>query len=353
LLGLLVWLGLAPLGRAQKPPRLLPVPKPVPLWKDLKATEIDLMAMSSDGRLVAIVHRYSGSKPLALYDRVTGKKIRHFDNRYLIGSTYALHFTPDGKHVVLGCGREANPRIDEARVYEVSTGHLLRIIAFRQGQLAWQGRMAVSNKLVMVAGENELGGGYELTTGKELKGFTGQERAQCLSLSADGAWLLVGGKTDPLLLWDVGKRQFVNPLLGKGEQIAAVAFSGDGIWCASLSRRGRLCVFDRKTRKELANTDGFMSAGATAKLMFTADGQTVVATGYCYPDGVRFWDWKSGGGVRGGDPKKKVPGGVRLQAKVIDEASLASDGTLLTRGSGGVLMWKVESAKSAAQQPRK
>jgi hypothetical protein len=47
MLSLLVLLDLAPVVVAGKPVRLLPAPKPVPLWKDLKADHGDWGATSA------------------------------------------------------------------------------------------------------------------------------------------------------------------------------------------------------------------------------------------------------------------------------------------------------------------
>ncbi len=320
-----------------------PFPQAIAL-KGLKNTGTTRAALSPDGQVIAVLHDQGGPPPLVLYDRATGKKIRRFDKNRPTGGFNVLLFTPNGKHLVtMGC-RSLAPRTDEAYVWEVATGKQLRVIPLqqRQGVDATSFQVAVSDNLLVVYAQDDLAAVYSLAAGKEVPGFTGKQRVSRMTLSRDGAWLLVLGTDKSLTVWDVAKRKLVQTLPRHDRHVLAVAISADGAWCATAAADRSLRIFDRKTGKEKARVAGmlFPSGG----LLFTPDGKTLVAFGTGYPRGLHVWDWQRSKELRGGDPRamwrvERRRLGKNPEGQDTDQASMASDATLLTSGSEGLLLW--------------
>ena len=284
-----------------KPPAKPPFPAPR-VW-EAHRDGVYTASVSPDGKLVA-VGGWMRAKPrgnwVVVYDRATGKE------RYRLPGLYSstaspghFGFTPDGKRIVTFARTPDNGRTEvlEARVADSVTGKPIRTIRLREGQyILGHDRYAVSDKVLVVAGTNEVATVYDLATGKERGNLPGSVRLERIALSRDGRWLVGIIDNSKAYVWDVDKRTFFVALHGYALQIQAVAISADGASCA-FAAGGELCVIDRASGTVKARCEMVLLA---ARLRFTADGKTVVAGGIGPDHGLAFWDWRTSKEIRGG-----------------------------------------------------
>ena len=307
------------------------------------------MAISPDGAIIATATLFGGNA-ITLEDRKTGKTIRRFS-----AGMDLLLFTPDGKRLLTHQGR-AKPQggLDryEVFVHDIKTGKLVSTFPILPREGLYINQYAVSNKLLVVGSENEVGRVYELESGKTLGAFPGQHRAKAIALSQDGKWLLTAGKDDTLCVWDVGKHELLHKLCDHATKIKAIAISNDGAWCASLTQGNRVWVFDRAKGSECAKTKSRFYPGHEKTLLFTPDGITLIATGEGENHGLFVWDWRKCREMRGGYPRDALlfmtedPPDKKWHVDSIEKASIATqEGTLLTEGPVGLHLWNLKPPK--------
>jgi WD40 repeat protein len=281
-------------------------------------TQIESMAVSADGRLVAVVGgwrsfsparvfdltdgrcRYSlphergwnieavgvspdgktlatkDSKFLYFHDAATGKELRKL--KYLPDSggsravTDWLTFTPDGKQLA------ATLMGDAVQLIDVETAKVIR--TFERGWAASACVFSPDGKLMATAGYEKEKDVYcarlwEVGTGKHLRYFpagnspAGNGRKRALAFSPDGATLAGGGWGDARLrLWEVvtGKERTVFPRVA--EPIQGVAFAPDGKTVAVAA--DRIYLYDPATAKERQRIDR-----RARRLAFSRDGSVL------------------------------------------------------------------------------
>lgn len=113
------------------------------------------------------------------------------------------------------------------------------------------------------------------SVGRVLRGPSGQLHA--MAFSPDGSTLATGGDDRVVRLWDVATGQERTRLLGHTEKVYAVAFSPDGLRLASGGPDGTVRLWDLTTGRELLVLDG--PAGGIRCLDFSPDGAVLAAGG--------------------------------------------------------------------------
>jgi WD40 repeat protein len=275
---LLAW-GTAALAADPFPAPSLPEP-----WKENPRDDV---VLSPDGKLIAYTGPGSPRSSYAVFliDRKTDREVRRIHPP--AAPSVLLAFTPDEKRLLVGVLWEANPRgfpgvQNAVQVADVKTGELLHRFKLQVNQGKGQGvdRQAlygISDRMLVVAGDEEVATVYDLTTGKDLGDLPGKHRAKAVALTRDGLWFVTAGKDDVLCLWDVKRRALVKQLTPAARPIDALTASTDGKWFATLERDGRLRVFDREKFAEVANAPTMLLPRNLGGLRFTPDGRTLIA----------------------------------------------------------------------------
>jgi WD40 repeat protein len=218
-------------------------------------------------------------------------------------------------------------------------------------------RYGVSDKVLVVAGEDEAATVYDLQTGKALGDLPGRHRFRSLALSADGRWLLTVGHDEKVCVWDVGKRRLECELYDhSADPVKGLAISADGAWCATLTTR-RVWVFDRAKRAEAARALTMFSWRGGDGLTFTPDGKTIVAYGQGARHGLFVWDWQKSGQPRGGYPegwprKAHLEPERKLDPGWAGEVTVGPDGVFLARRGHDLHLWDLKPPVSAEPPAR-
>jgi len=184
---------------------------------------VSALAFAEGGKSVVVA--YSGADKVVVYDTEQLKAIRTIS----IGTRWVTAFTPDGRWAVVGGSG--------LRVFDVMNSRLHRVLGYEGGKLH--------------AGVLAEGGGAEQAQ------IEAGVLYHSVAISADGRYILAGGKDGKARLWEVGRSRLIREFVGTGvpEPIENVAFSPDGQWAASAGAGGTLILWDVKTGKEVRTFD--------------------------------------------------------------------------------------------------
>lgn len=313
---------------------------------------IAMTAFLPDGKSVLTV---SQDYVAQVWDRDTGKELRHFDAAgpvptdvnaprviLLSPSANAVVLSSDGKSLACG-GRDG-----AVRVWEVATGKEVRKVS--EGRPAGRTQLAFTadGKTLAVAAYTQKITLWDVADGKELRSFGGNDPSAVtrlmpykLAFSPDGKTLVQGGLEaggglkPALVVWDAANGKEVRRVsdtdLGPG--IAAVlygAISPDAKIVALLAN-DKVKLLDLTTGKDLRQLD---SAGPRTMLLFTADGKSLIGMAG-RNEALTVWDVETGKilrqfGKAEGPPAAAASAVGRLPYGL----SVSPDGKLLAWGDG-------------------
>ncbi len=312
-------------------------PTLVPVWS---------AQFSFDGERLLTVPGYD--KVAYLWDVETGKELQRFKGH--AETVRAVTFSPDGKCVLTGAGREVamtDPsRDNSARLWDLATGKEVRRFEGHEG-FVHTVQFSPDGRRILTAGRDSTARVWDVGTGKELFCFSSVRNftpSPAAAFSPNGGAILglvAGGHRLVLCnakTWQENCRIEIER--GKGFFNSA-EFSPDGEVVLTASSDGTARTWNAKTGRQAHVFTGHTSYVRHAA--FGADGQTMITASH---DGtVRLWDANTGGEIR----RFKNPGAVW---KVL----LSGDGKrFFAKWSGpdrsGVSLWNAESGQEVKQLP--
>ena len=274
------------------------------------ASSVDSVALLLGNR-IALARSSTG--PL-LWDVATGQRL---DDTPIAGPCDALAVSPTAAIV-------AAVHNDTLRLVDFIDGHELR--SFPINKLAGPSTLGFlpDGAGIVTAAKNGRIAVWETSSGRQLREFsTPAPDIAALAISADGHWLLGGGRDKIAHLWDLASGAEMFTLSGHEDGINAVAISPDGRLAATGAGNSLIDSKDDFTIRLWRISDGQCIAtlrghtGPVRTLAFSPDGQTLVSGS---DDGtLRFWD------VAGAAPLRSIP----AAAGAIVSVCFASDGQSL------------------------
>ncbi len=251
-----------------EPPRKLLAPKIAPAKGNRAITAV---AMSPDGTLLAV----------AEFGRVElqgiGGPIRTIEN--LPGKVNAVHFTPDGKHLVAASGTTGLNGV--ASLFEVRTGKLLRQFEGHR-DILYDAEPSPDGKLLATCSYDRKIILWELASGKQLRTLEGHNDAiYDVTFSPDGAVLASASGDETAKLWQVSTGERLDTLHQPQAEQYVVAFSPDGkfVLAGGADNRIRVWRFVSKNKKRINPLvhARFAHEGAIVSLAFSRDGKNLVS----------------------------------------------------------------------------
>jgi WD40 repeat protein len=277
---------------------------------------VSAAAFSADGRRV-VWGTINGV--VRLWDLEAGKEIQHFAStraKEFIGSVKSVAISTDGRSVLVAT-------IDrEARVWDVETGKLRTLIHASDDQI---------NRSV-----------------------------NCAALSPDGRQALTVADDQTSRLWDVESGQELRRMVGRADEVAALAFVADGRGIIEVSRTGMVWQWNGESGKAFERTMESAQGNALPAAVSTdgriadlrpaviGDGRYVLPL-VLSPDGRRMlmapfhgeqgvWDVQTGKQIQKFDQKS---------AGSISVADFSPDGAKLLTASRGpeFSLWDLQTGK--------
>uniref|UniRef100_A0A7C2K0W0 Uncharacterized protein n=1 Tax=Schlesneria paludicola TaxID=360056 RepID=A0A7C2K0W0_9PLAN len=272
------------------------------------------VAFSRDGRRVVS----GSSKIVTVWDAVTGAQVIEIPAH--TGTVHTVAFHPDEDKVLSGSWDGS------LRMWEVASGKEL----FRVGGGTREyDSVSISPKGDLFA----TGTGFtaeirlhDAHTGGQVAALTGAtERVGVTAFSADGAWLVSGGESGEVAVWDVSRHtKHWSARLGQG-RIRSVAANANSQWVAALSQSGSIALWDAETGRQQFSIE---DPGAYC-LRFTPDNRRLVTGGA--DAALKFWTVDTGQKVCTIDGHK---GRIYSMAFSLDGRRLAT-----TSDAGAVFVW--------------
>lgn len=250
--------------------------------------EIQDLAFSPDGKHIAVGYGRDGQ--IQLWDATNGKLIRTFDKKW--NNDPSISFSPDGKYIA------AN------------------------GDCVWQGENCPGKTYV-----------YDVATGSILHTLNGHNRTTTSSsFSADGKTLATTGNDGSVIFWNMETGSKVRSFMGNNDRMGG-KFSPDGKIFATLSWDGdeKTKIWDAASGRNLQTFPSHGTYGES--LAFYNSSDKLITIGM---NGLMILrDLKSGSTLASTKKADYVYWGI----------SVAPNGDIATSGAGGVTIWQVEGSE--------
>jgi WD40 repeat protein/serine/threonine protein kinase len=290
-------------------------------------SQLDMtIAFSRDSRCLAVScwGTPGGAPRVALWDVVTGQRVRVCPARPLSDGEGRLAFTPDDHFLVLsGSPAIRLWRLDPDRPIELA-GH---------ADEAWAVAFSPEGR-ILASGSDDTEDDdmiklWDPGTGQLLRGWrTGEGTISALAFSSDGQTLASAAlcPSQNLRLWDVATGRLLTTLEGHTDRVRSVAFSPDGTRLASAGSDRTIRLWDGHSGRPLLTLSGH--SDTVRKVAFSPDGHTLASASN--DRSVRLWSVNTG----------KVIRELRTLQKC-SAVAFAPDGALLASADegGDITLW--------------
>jgi WD40 repeat protein len=223
------------------------------------------MAFSPDGR-----HLVTGgsSRVVQVWDAQTGEFVSTLGahDRAIRG----LAFSPDGRHLASVSGDSKMKLWDATRLTEAQEAR--RTVPVWVSWFPFNLAFSPDGRHLVAGGEKNTVGIWDVQTGEEiriLEGHSGDVCAAAFSPDPGGRWVASAGEDTTVKIWDSRTGRLVRSFRGHTRLVTSIAFSPDGRLLLSGSRDGTVKVWDlthlekklHKLSAEAADVQGGESGG--------------------------------------------------------------------------------------------
>jgi WD40 repeat protein/tRNA A-37 threonylcarbamoyl transferase component Bud32 len=250
------------------------------------------LAYSPDGQLLVSGSVENNAK---VWDVATGREVLTFDNGTDVGD---VEFLPDGRVVTGSGGPFSSQRNGEIKIWEPTTGQVLRTIEEPHGPI---GALAVSGDgkyIVTGTGSSELARQvsavrvWDANTGTQLHSLGARDQGaiyDCV-FHPDHRRFVVVGVAGGAKLIDAQMGTLVRTFGRTNIEYRTAAIHPNGRWLAISGSDPAIAVFDLKTGEQIHSL--VSHALPVFDLEYSPDGRRLVSTGHDAT--IRIWDSESG-----------------------------------------------------------
>jgi WD40 repeat protein len=237
------------------------------------------IAFSPDGRRVV---SGGADRVVRIWDVESGQLVHELQGHS--GFIRTVGYSPDGRYVA-SAGGGPNLHLDGVdqaiHVWDVETGQELRQLEGSPGRI-WGLAYTPDGRHLFSAG-GTMAILWDAQTGREVRRFPGStEQIMSAAVFPDGRRGVTGGLDRIIRLWDLETGQEIHRFLGHIREVTGLAISPDGRLLVSSDFNGpELRLWDVEGRKEIQRL-GWVNVAPT-RGSFAPDGQHVAWSGY---DGI-------------------------------------------------------------------
>jgi WD40 repeat protein len=234
---------------------------------------------------------------------------------------FALAFSPDGRLLASG-GEDYS-----VKVWELSTGHLLRTLAGHAGEINAV-TFSPDGRILASASRDKSVKLWDATTGKLVRTLNKHsESVLAIAFASDGRSLASWGTDNTVKFWDIATGLGVETFSGPVHPVNVVAFSRDGrrmAWGQGIYNIIHLYEPETRESSTLTGHSDFVNAVA-----FSPDGQSLASASWDHT--MKLWDVGTGRELR------------TIPAAGIANMSFSADGRWLVSGGEdkSVRLWEV------------
>jgi WD40 repeat protein/tRNA A-37 threonylcarbamoyl transferase component Bud32 len=289
------------------------------------------------------------------------------------GQVYSVAFSPDGRHLVTGCGdhharvwdvrsrrevlriehpedvRDACFSPDGTRIAAACADSIVRIWDWQTGELLvgplrherWAFGVSFSpdGERIVTASGDRTARVWSARTGALLLTLAGHtDQVWQAVFSPDGRLVATASHDRSARLWEARTGEARGPVLRHGAKVLGVAFSPDGTRVASSSRDQSAVISNVETGTPVLPT--LRHAGGLNSIQFDPNGRILVTSGF--DNSARLWD------ARSGEPCSQL---FRHQEQINQAAFSPRDHLLATAGDDWIVRCWDTRPSVALQEP--
>lgn len=199
------------------------------------------MSISPDGRRIAT----GSDQGINLYDVDSGRQLVPIPTP---SNTYAIAFSPDGKHLVSAgqVNDHESPQHEESvLVWQADTGKLLKSLRGHSADVVTVEFSPDGKHIVSGSWDNTLIV-WHAETGRYLSRLQGHGGpVEAATYSRDGNWIASASQDEHVFLWDAQSGKLVAKLEGHKDTVEDVAFGPVGNWLVSASNDRTVRIWHR------------------------------------------------------------------------------------------------------------
>jgi WD40 repeat protein/uncharacterized caspase-like protein len=208
------------------------------------------VVFSPDGKILATggVGALKEKDSIKLWDVRTGRELNATRGRILEGGeVLALSFSPDGKRLASASSS------GEVKLWDVSTGALVRSFAGHPGRMVWSVAFSPDGQTIASGSFDKTVRLWDVATGAERKSLTTGAFVRRVSFSPDGRWLAQAGDDGDVALWDTSSGQKLQSLKGHTGDVYSAIFIGGRSTLLTAGRDTTMRLWDTTSGQELAS----------------------------------------------------------------------------------------------------
>ena len=217
------------------------------------------------------------------------------------------------------------------KVWDVISGEE---VLTNQSDGRWAVSISPDGKLIASDGTKILKV-WETDNGNQKLTLTGHSTINSVAFSRNGRWIVSGGVSGEVIVWDATSGEATFTLKGHTDSVLSLVFSADGKRMASASKMA-VKIWDAEKWVELLTINEHSDAATVRTVSFSPDGRRIVSGSDVHT--VKVWDTESG--------EELVT--YKGHTLMVSSVSFSRDGRRIISGGwdGAIHIWEADSRRA-------
>lgn len=253
----------------------------------------------------------------------------------------SMAFSPDGSQLAYAEG-------NEIKLLDIAS-HKVAVTLKGHSEIIYSISFSSDGKYLVSGGGSQIIKLWELATGNAIRSFTGPTKegytysVYSVAISSDGDLIASGSEDGIIKLWDINSGLVVNTLKGHFDYpVHTIVFSSDGKYLASGSLDSTILLWDVNKGTEIKRLRGH--SYAVNSLAFSTDGKLLFSGSA--DSSIKLWDIVTGEEITT----------LKGHLDEVRSIALSPDGNHLASGANGgdgtVKLWDIASEQGLILVPK-